>query len=342
MVTDNELDIHKIGKVLWKKKLWIFSTALFFFFITLIYTLVVRQVWHSTAITDYPTIGQLGKYYEQEKFLAVLDTSEEGTEQTAQTDPIREQAYMEFIRQLNSYDTRRQFWLQSDYYKSRCSGVAGKDAVLLDKLINSIKYTPADPVKKVMANIMLSAETPQAANQLLRDYLSFANKRAAAHLNNELKEAWLARREVLGLQLARQEMVAKARYQRVKQEVEQALKIARQNGISSTKVQQQVLANATDDSRFLYGTQFLQARLEALESSGPHYDDDYQKKKAQLTLLEQMTPSGENFKAFRYLRTPEEPIRRDSPRRGLLLVIWSVTGLIIGAVIALLRSGSQR
>ncbi|MCP6559575.1 polysaccharide chain length modulation protein, partial [Klebsiella pneumoniae] len=58
-----------------------------------------------------------------------------------------DQAYKEFIMQQGSWDTRRDFWLQTDYYKQRQSGNARADAALLDDLINNIQFMPGDPLK---------------------------------------------------------------------------------------------------------------------------------------------------------------------------------------------------
>lgn len=44
-----------------------------------------------------------------------------------------------------------------------------------------------------------------------------------------------------------------------------------------------------------------------------------------------------NFQTYRYLRTPEDPIKRDSPRRVLMMVIWGMIGSLSGVGIALLR-----
>ncbi len=62
------------------------------------------------------------------------------------TDNCKE-AYQEFTKQLGSYDTRRQFWLNTDYYKQRLENDPKADAALLDELINDIEFTPADEVK---------------------------------------------------------------------------------------------------------------------------------------------------------------------------------------------------
>lgn len=49
--------------------------------------------------------------------------------------------------QLAAYDTRRDFWLQTDYYKQRLEGDAKADAALLDDMVSNIQFTPRDDGK---------------------------------------------------------------------------------------------------------------------------------------------------------------------------------------------------
>jgi len=81
----------------------------------------------------------------------------------------------------------------------------------------------------------------------------------------------------------------------------------------------------------------LQARLELLQASGPSFDVDYDRNKAMLATLNVGPVLNANFQTYRYLRTPEEPVKRDSPRRVFLMVMWGVVGAFIGAGVALTR-----
>ena len=98
-----------------------------------------------------------------------------------------DEAYKEFIMQLASWDTRRDFWLQTDYYKQRQSGNARADAAMLDDLINNIQFMPGDAAKSINDSVKLTAETGQDANNLLRQYVAFASQRAAGILTTNLK-----------------------------------------------------------------------------------------------------------------------------------------------------------
>ncbi len=124
---------------------------------------VERHGDHRSAYCQY-----VGGYYSQQQFLRNLDIKADlaSVDQPSAMD----EAYKEFIMQLASWDTRRDFWLQTDYYKQRQSGNARADAAMLDDLINNIQFMPGDAAKSINDSVKLTAETGQDANNLLRQY----------------------------------------------------------------------------------------------------------------------------------------------------------------------------
>ncbi len=247
-----------------------------------------------------------------------------------------DEAYKEFVMQLASWDTRRDFWSQTDYYKQRMVGNSKADAALLDDLINNIQFMPGDALRNVNDSVKLIAETAPDANNLLRQYVAFASQRAASHLNEELKGAWAARTIQMKAQVKRQEEVAKAIFSRRVHNIEQALKIAEQHNISRSETD--VPADELPDSEmFLLGRPMLQARLENLQAVGPDFDLDYDQNRAMLTTLNVGPTLDPRFQTYRYLRTPEEPVKRDSPRRAFLMIMWGIVGALTGAGVALIR-----
>ncbi|VEC01798.1 Lipopolysaccharide biosynthesis protein wzzE [Cedecea lapagei] len=331
---ENELDIRGLFRSLWQGKFWIIGIAFVFALIALIYTFLAKQEWSSTAITDRPTVNMLGGYYSQQQFLRNLDVKAN----MASTDQpsVMDEAYKEFVVQLSAYDTRRDFWLQTDYYKQRQVGNSKADAALLDEIIDNIQYTPGDSARNISDSVKLVAETAADANNLLRQYVAFASQRAASHLNEELTGAWAARTIQMKAQVKRQEAVAQSIYDRKVKSVEQALKIAQQQNI--TRSETNVPAEELPDSEmFMLGRPMLQARLESLQAVGPDFDIDYDQNRAMLNTLNVGPTVDARFQTYRYLRTPEEPVKRDSPRRAFLLIMWGAVGALIGAGVALAR-----
>ena len=333
-MVDNELDIRGLFRTLWQGKLWIMGIAVLFAAIALIYTFFARQEWSANAITDRPTVNMLGGYYSQQQFLRNLDLR--ANMLPVDQPSVMDEAYKEFIMQLSAYDTRRDFWLQTDYYKQRQVGNSKVDAALLDELVDNIQFTAGDIARNTSDSVKLIAETAADANNLLRQYVAFASQRAASHLNEELTGAWSARTVQMKAQVKRQEEVAKSIYDRKVHSVEQALKIAQQQNIAKSETE--VPADELPDSEmFMLGRPMLQARLESLQAVGPNYDIDYDQNRAMLSTLNVGPTLDARFQTYRYLRTPEEPVKRDSPRRAFLLIMWGMVGALIGAGVTLAR-----
>lgn len=334
MSAENELDIRGLFRTLWMGKLWIVGIALLFAVVALIYTFFARQEWSATAITDRPTVNMLGGFYSQQQFLRNLDVK--ANLAPVDQPSVMDESYKEFIMQLASWDTRREFWSQTDYYKQRKVDNVKADAALLNELINNIQYTPGDAARSVYDSVKLTAENGADANNLLRQYVAFASQRAAGHLNDELKGAWAARTIQMKAQVKRQEEVAKSIFNRRIHSTEQALKIAEQHNISRSETD--VPADELPDSElFLLGRPMLQGRLENLRAVGAEYDLDYDQNRAMLTTLNVGPTLDPRFQTYRYLRTPEEPVKRDSPRRAFLMVMWGIVGALIGSGVALVR-----
>lgn len=331
---DNELDIRGLCCTLWRGKLWIIAGGVLFALLAWIYSLLVTPKWSTTAIVDRPTVNMLSGFYSQQQFLNNLDMRAGSL--TVAPPTVMDEAYQEFMMQLFAWDTRRDFWLQSSYYQQRKSGKAGEDAALLDEMIANIQFQPADSAKNINDTVKLIAETATDANTLLRQYVAFANARATTHLNEELTAAWAARSIQLKAQIKRQEAVAKAIYDRQINSIGQALKIAQQQGFEQAKTQTPS-EQLPDSEMFMLGRPMLQARLENLRATGPSYDLEYDQNRAMQATLNVGPTLVKSFQTWRYLRTPEEPVKRDSPRRVLLMIMWGTVGVLLGAGTALVR-----
>ncbi|MGL5500656.1 MAG: Wzz/FepE/Etk N-terminal domain-containing protein [Plesiomonas shigelloides] len=296
---DNELDIRGLFRILWSGKAWIIGTGVLFAALALVYSYVVKEEWSTNAMTDRPLTTQLGSYFAQQQFLRGLDVQDTAN---VTLPPVQDEAYDELRMQLGSYDTRRDFWLQTDYYRSRTEGNARADGQLLDDLINDITFTAKDDKKTPFDSIRLSAETAADASNLLKQYIAFANARAVAALDANLAGRWASRLQSVKALVSRQESVNKALLQR------------EQDG------------KTTAD--------------EAMQAA--NFDVDYAQNKAVLAALAIAPKLDQNIQTVRYLRTPVEPVNRDKPRRLFLLILWGVIGGMTGAGIAIGRRIAAR
>ncbi|HCH50961.1 MAG TPA: ECA polysaccharide chain length modulation protein [Proteus sp.] len=337
---DNELDIRGLCCTLWSGKIWIIGFALLFAVVALGASYLMQPKWSALAMTEKPTVNNLGSYYSQSQFLRNLDTQINPSTFNSSLS-ISDEAYQEFITQIAAFDTRREFWLQTDYYKQRKESDEQANAALLDELINNIQFIPADEKKLVNDQLKLIAETSKEASQLLNEYIAFANKRASTHLNEEVIAAWATRTQSMKALVKRQEMAARAAYQRQINLLEQSMKIAEKQGISQK--QTSIAMDELPDSKlFMLGVPLLQSQLETLIATGPDFDSDYDQNTAMLATLAVGAKLQDNFQTYRFLRTPEDPVKRDSPRRAFMMVLWGAIGVLVGAGVALTKRKSLK
>jgi lipopolysaccharide biosynthesis protein WzzE len=86
------------------------------------------------------SVNMLGGFYSQQQFLRNLDVK--ANLAPVDQPSVMDESYKEFVMQLASWDTRRDFWSQTDYYKQRMVGNSKADAALLDEMINNIQFSP--------------------------------------------------------------------------------------------------------------------------------------------------------------------------------------------------------
>lgn len=262
---NNELDLRVFLYALWRTKFIVIACALAFAFSLLIHSFVVRQEWTGIAIIDRPTVNVPGNYFSSEAVFKQLEC-ENIAMPNFNSSLNTNKAYQEFLRRRISYNTRRDFWLNSSYQTHKNSDTYA-DIVLLDELINAIKHLPYNDIKKAPDYTQLVAETALDANQLLHCYMDFANQHTAKYLNEDIMTAWASCSVSPKPQVKRQEMVALALYQREHQQLNQALKLAFAQGINRSRTDVTV-KNLPKSKMFLLSQLLLQTRLDTLQAAG--------------------------------------------------------------------------
>ena len=266
---ENELDIALLFRRLWRGKTLIIALALAGVLLAACYAHWARQVWSATAIVDQPQLSQLAAYYDQRQLLKQLEGD---TSPALNASAVCDEVYQEFLLQLSSWDSRRDFWRNSEYFKNKVKAHPQRQAIILDRLVSDIRFQPADAARGTHDTVVLLADNALASSQLLSDYVSFASQRAVNVLNSNLREEWQANQI-------------------------QVVKSPGSAGVMTPPASSVSPAISPG----------VKPRL------------------------------SENIRAWRYLRSPEPPVSRESPRLMLLMVMWGVTGAIVGAVIAISR-----
>lgn len=357
---NNEIDLIELISILWKKKLWIILSSFIFTAIASVYAFTAKEQWTSSAEVIAPRTLDLGDYFSVRKEYARILGGEFDTGATASN------LFSQFNLLSESLDERRKFFVQSDFYKKKVEGKSETEkAQILSELISkhiTIKKPDSKKEPDLIGNkISFYAETPDDAQNVLSQFISEINKAAyKIELDNFL--------------LYFNELITDLNYEKTKFErdlsinksvqlenLENALKIAKEAGITEytksfgltnnqSAIQQALTVSEAkiplSDSKlsdgtylFMLGEKYLKAQLDVLKNSSIVYPPRYYQVSSLLSELEPLLIKAKQAKvnAFSYQASPDYPVKRDWPKRLLLLVIGFILGFLISSIVVLTR-----
>ena len=355
---NDEIDLIELITILWKKKLWIMLSSFIFTAIAGVYAFTVKEQWTSSAEVITPRTLDLGDYFLMRKEYARILGGEFDAGATASN------LFSQFNLLSESLDERRKFFAQSDFYKKKVEGKSETEkAQILSELITkhiTIKKPDSKKEPDLIGNkISFYAETPADAQNVLSQFISEINKAAyKIELDNFL--------------LYFNELVADLNYEKTKFErdlsihksvqlenLENALRIAKEAGVTEyakslgitngQSAMQQALTvseakiplsdSKLSDSTYLFmlGEKYLKAQIDVLKNSSIIYPPRYYQVSSLLSELEPLLIKAKQVKAnaFSYQASPDYPVKRDWPKRLLLLVIGFILGFLISSIVVL-------
>lgn len=358
---NDEIDLIELISILWKKKLWIILSSFIFTAIAGVYAFTAKEQWTSSAEVIAPRTLDLGDYFSVRKEYARILGGEFDTGATASN------LFSQFNLLSESLDERRIFFAQSDFYKKKVEGKSETEkAQILSELITkhiTIKKPDSKKEPDLIGNkISFYAETPADAQNVLSQFISTINQSAyQIELDNFL--------------LYFNELVTDLNYEKTKFErdlsihksvqlenLENALRIAKEAGITEyakslgitngQSAMQQALTvseakiplsdSKLSDSTYLFmlGEKYLKAQIDVLKNSNIIYPPRYYQVSSLLSELEPLLIKAKQAKAnaFSYQASPDYPVVKDKPKKGLILVLGFIVGLILSILIILLGS----
>ena len=185
-------------------------------------------------------------------------------------------------------------------------------------------------------SIKYVGNSAEAAQKQVAQYIQQIDEQIQKELEVDLNDNIKQQVDSLNDMLVNQETIAQEQKDlRIKQ-IAEALKYAEAANITTPKIQQ--TQDVTQETMFLLGTEALQSMI-AHESSRPlTLSDSYYQNKQKLLDIQKLKIDPETIHAYRYVMKPDLPIRRDSPKRSIVLVLAVLLGGIIGSGVVLGRN----
>ena len=356
---NDEIDLIELFRVLWKKKLWIVLSAFVCTLIAGVYAFTAKEQWTSTAIVVAPRSTDLGSLLPaRAEYARIIGDGDFSAEK------LSDSLYGQFKHFLLSNDLKRQFLEQSEWVKNYTKEMTEeqKRKYIEETVSKYLIVHEVDPKKKDLTELdkiglklTFSAETPKDAQSVLTEYVSFVNKYILNQINQEFKLGFNLRLDALKFTKEQiEENLTEAKKVQV-ENLTNALDIAKKAGIkdfsrgnNNISVPEYMLGDARlniSDSKladgtylFMLGEKYLQAQLDIAKNTPVVYPTNYYSTDRQLVKLNKLAPqleSVENVKVYYYLSSPDYPVKRDWPKRFLLLAIGFGLGLLIGSTVIL-------
>lgn len=300
------IDLIDLLMQLWKGKATIIAFAVVAVIIAVIYLFVAKEKWTSEAIITLPDSGQVANY---NNAMGVLYGG---------SAPSNVEVQERFFGRFNS----------SISALSEQLGNQDKPEKLT--IEESVKGQPV-PLK-----VSYVSTSAAEAQKTLTTYIQQINKRVVTELDDDLKTSIDSKVEDLKVDLATKEKIAQEKKDKRLEILNQALIVAQQSNIKNTLVQQ--AETLSEDTLFVLGSDALSATIKNEATRPLPLDESYFGARQSLLAISALKSKPDTTYAFRYVMKPSLPIRRDSPKKGLTLVLGALVGLIIGSGVVLGRN----
>ncbi len=301
-----QIDLLDLVLQLWRGKWLIGAVIVLFIVLAVGYLTFAKEKWTSSAIIAQPDAAQIATY---SNALNILYGSAAPSMLDIQT---------RAIGRFNSSFSALSQALENQEVPEELSTEA---AVKGQSLPLSVSYT---------------GESAEAAQKQLAQYIQQIDEQTAKELTVDLKDNIKQQITTLNDSLENQEKVAQEQKElRIKQIIE-ALKFAEAAKITTPKIQQ--TQDVTQDTLFLLGTEALSSMIQHESTRPLVFSGAYYQTKQNLLDIQNLNVNPDTIHVYRYVMKPNLPIRRDSPKKAITLILAVLLGGIIGSAVVLGRN----
>ncbi|WP_033816642.1 LPS O-antigen chain length determinant protein WzzB [Escherichia coli] len=301
-----QIDLIDLLMQLWRGKVTIIICIVVAIALAVGYLAVAKEKWTSIAIVTQPDAGQLASYNNAMDVLFGANAPEMTDVQAG------------FIGRFSSAFSALAETLDNQQEPEKLSIDA---AVKGQTLPLKVSYT---------------GKTSEEAQKTLAQYIQQVDEGVAKELNADLSMSMETRLADLQKSLAAQEAVAKEQKTLRIAQMTQALKVAQQSNIKLPQVQQ--VDQVSQDSMFMLGSEALSSMVENEATRPLTFSDQYYQTRQNLLEVQALEVAPDSVHAYRYVMKPTLPIRRDSTKKAITLVLAVLIGGMIGAGVVLGRN----
>ncbi|RTP87649.1 LPS O-antigen chain length determinant protein WzzB [Enterobacter asburiae] len=301
-----QIDLLDLMLQLWRGKWMIATFVVVFIALAIGYLSVAKEKWTSSAIIAQPDVAQIATY---SNALNILYGSAAPTMLDVQT------------RVIGRFNSSFSALAQALENQEEPEKLTIEPAVKGEALPLSVSYT---------------STSAEAAQKQLAQYIQQVDEQTAKELAVDLKDNIKERIKTLNDSLQNQEKVAQEQKDlRIKQ-IAEALKNAEAAKIITPQIQQ--TQDVTQETMFLLGSEGLKSMIENEASRPLVFSAAYYQTRQNLLDIQNLNVNPDTIHVYRYVMKPDLPVRRDSPKKAVILVLAVLLGAIVGSGVLLGRN----
>ncbi|WP_417313592.1 LPS O-antigen chain length determinant protein WzzB [Enterobacter sp.] len=301
-----QIDLLDLVLQLWRGKWMIAAFVAVFLVLAVGYISLAKEKWTSSAIIAQPDAAQIATYSNAVNILyggaapSMLDI------QTRAIDRFNA-SFSALSQALDNQDVPEKLTIEP--------AVKGQPLPL------SVSYT---------------SSSAEAAQKQLAQYIQQIDEQTAKELALDLKDNIKEQIKSLNDSLQNQEKVSQEQKDlRIKQ-ITEALKNAEAAKITSPQIQQ--TQDVTQETMFLLGSEGLKSMIENEASRPLIFSGAYYQTRQNLLDIQNLNVNPNTIHVYRYVMKPDLPVRRDSPKKAVILVLAVLLGAMVGSGILLGRN----
>lgn len=301
-----QIDLIDLVLQLWRGKWVIGAFIAVFIMLAIAYILLAKEKWTSTAIISQPDAAQIATY---SNALNILYGGAAPSMLDIQTRAIGRfnSSFSALSQALNNQEVPEKLTIEAT--------VKGQSLPL------SVSYV---------------GESAEAAQKQLAQYIQIVDEQTAKELSLDLKDNIKQQITTLNDSLQNQEKVSQEQKDLRMKQIVEALKFAEAAKISTPQIQQ--TQDVTQETMFLLGSEALNSMIQHEATRPLVFSGAYYQTKQNLLDIQNLNVNPDTIHVYRYVMKPDLPIRRDSPKKGITLILATLLGGIIGSGVVLGRN----
>ncbi|HEC5299031.1 TPA: LPS O-antigen chain length determinant protein WzzB [Enterobacter asburiae] len=301
-----QIDLLDLVLQLWRGKWMIATFVVVFIALAVGYLTFAKEKWTSSAIIAQPDVAQIATY---SNALNILYGGAAPSMLDVQTRAIGRfnSSFSALAQALENQDEPEKLTIEP--------------AVKGESLPLSVSYT---------------STSAEAAQKQLAQYIQQVDEQTSKELTVDLQNSIKEQIKTLNDSLVNQEKVAQEQKDlRIKQ-ITEALKNAEAAKISSPQIQQ--TQDVTQEIMFLLGSVGLKSMIENEASRPLVFSAAYYQTRQNLLDIQNLNVKPDTIHVYRYVMKPDLPVRRDSPKKAIVLILAVLLGGMIGSGVVLGRN----